>query len=124
MAEPEAERQRATIRDAFDAVVNEEGGTGYGRANLPDVRIAGKTGTAQAGRGDDHAWFAGFAPARNPKIAFAVIVEHGGRGGEIAGPIAREIVKACKTHGYLDDRPAAPGPEPVPPDPPKVKAFG
>ena len=94
----------AIIRDAFDAVVNEEGGTGYGRANLPDIRIAGKTGTAQAGRGADHAWFAGFAPARDPKIAFAVIVEHGGHGGEIAGPIAREIVKACKTHGYLDDR--------------------
>jgi penicillin-binding protein 2 len=114
----------AVIRDAFDAVVNEEGGTGYGRANLPDIRIAGKTGTAQAGRGADHAWFAGFAPAENPKIAFAVIIEHGGHGGEIAGPIAREIVKACKTHGYLDDRPAAPSPEPVPPDPPKVKAVG
>lgn len=95
----------AVIRDAFDAVVNEEGGTGYGRANLPDIRIAGKTGTAQAGRGADHAWFIGFAPAENPRIAFSVIVEHGGHGGEIAGPIAREIVKACKTHGYLDDRP-------------------
>jgi len=117
----------AVIRDAFDAVVNEAGGTGYGRANLPDIRIAGKTGTAQAGRGADHAWFAGFAPARNPKIAFAVIVEHGGHGGEIAGPIAREIVKACKTHGYLDDRPSPREVQPATPSPPNdppPKAVG
>jgi len=114
----------AVIRDAFAAVVNEEGGTGFNYVRSPEVRIAGKTGTAQAGRGEDHAWFAGFAPAENPKIAFAVIIEHGGHGGETAGPIAREIVKACKTHGYLDGRPAAPAPEFVPPDPPKVKAVG
>jgi penicillin-binding protein 2 len=115
----------AVIRDAFDAVVNEEGGTGYGRANLPDIRIAGKTGTAQAGRGADHAWFAGFAPAENPRIAFSVIIEHGGHGGETAGPIAREIIKACKTHGYLDDRPPPQEikPEPPPNDPPP-KAVG
>jgi len=98
----------AVIRDAFAAVVNEPGGTGYGTANLPDIRIAGKTGTAQAGSGGDHAWFVGFAPAENPKIAFAVIVEHGGHGGETAGPIAREIVKACQAHGYLDDQPRPP----------------
>ncbi len=97
-------RLMATLRDAFAAVVNEPGGTGYGTSNLPDIRIAGKTGTAQAGTGGDHAWFAGFAPAENPRVAFAVIVEHGGHGGEVAGPIAREIVRACQSHGYLDDR--------------------
>ena len=107
----------AALRDAFAAVVNEPGGTGYGRADLPDVRIAGKTGTAQAGAGDDHAWFVGFAPAESPRIAFAVIVEHGGHGGETAGPIAREIVKACKAHGYLD---AESGSAPATGDPPDV----
>ena len=98
-----------TLRDAFDAVVNEPGGTGYRHVRTPEVRIAGKTGTAEAGRGEDHAWFAGFAPADAPRVAFAVIVEHGGHGGEAAGPIARDLVLACKAHGYLDPpKPSAP----------------
>jgi len=115
----------AALRDAFDAVVNEPGGTGYGYADLPDIRIAGKTGTAQAGRGEDHAWFAGFAPADRPTIAFAVIVEHGGHGGTVAGPIAREIVKACRAHGYLDPPPTPPNSDPSGPAPapsPPVRA--
>jgi len=95
------------LRDAFAAVVNEPGGTGYRHARLPEVRIAGKTGTAQAGAGDDHAWFVGFAPADRPRVAFSVIVEHGGHGGETAGPIVRAIVEACKAHGYLDDASSA-----------------
>jgi len=98
-------RHMAALRDAFAAVVNEPGGTGYATAYLPDLRYAGKTGTAQSGSGEPHAWFAGFAPAESPRIAFAVIVEHGGHGGTAAGPIAREIIKACLAHGYLDDRP-------------------
>ena len=106
----------STLREAFAAVVNEPGGTGYGYVNLPDVRIAGKTGTAQAGRGDDHAWFVGFAPVENPRIAFAVIIEHGGHGGNIAGPVARDIVKACQAHGYLGPAaPATPSPVVTPP---------
>ena len=124
------------LRDALSAVVNEPGGTGYGKADLPDIRIAGKTGTAQAGTGKDHAWFVGFAPDDDPRIAFAVIVEHGGHGGEAAGPVAREVVKACMAHGYLGNgtapatpkngggrKPAvtapAPPPAPIPPDPPR-----
>jgi len=103
-------RHMAAIRDGFYAVVNEAGGTGYGNANLDDIRIDGKTGTAQAGHGEDHAWFTGYAPGESPRIAFAVIVEHGGHGGAAAGPIGRAIVKACQAHGYLDDRKAAPEP--------------
>jgi len=98
-------RHMAVLRDAFAAVVNEPGGTGYANAYLPAVRIAGKTGTAQTGHGEPHAWFAGFAPAENPRIAFVVILEQGGHGGTAAAPIARDIVKACLAHGYLDDRP-------------------
>jgi penicillin-binding protein 2 len=97
-------RLMATLRDGLTAVVNEQGGTGYATAYLPDLRYAGKTGTAQSGKTDPHAWFAGFAPAENPRIAFAVIVEYGGHGGTAAGPIVREIVKACQAHGYLSDR--------------------
>jgi penicillin-binding protein 2 len=112
------------LRDAFTAVVNEPGGTGYRDVRTPEVLIAGKTGTAQAGRGDDHAWFAGFAPADAPRVAFAVIVEHGGHGGETAGPIARDLVLACKAHGYLEPPKAdTDAPPPVPGDVPE-KEFG
>jgi hypothetical protein len=41
----------------------------------------------------DHAWFAGFAPAAKPRIAFAVLVEHGGHGGSVSAPVAVEIVE-------------------------------
>ena len=105
----------SVLRDGFSAVVNEQGGTGYNTVYIPDIHIAGKTGTAQSGGGEPHAWFAGFVPAENPRVAFAVIVEHGGHGGTAAGPIAREIVKACQAHGYLADKPAATPPAPPPP---------
>jgi len=100
-------RHMAVLRDGLAAVINEPGGTGYATAYLPDIRYAGKTGTAQSGRSEPHAWFAGFAPAENPRVAFAVIIEYGGHGGTVAGPVVREIVKACQAHGYLSDRPAS-----------------
>jgi penicillin-binding protein 2 len=113
-----------TLRDAFEAVVNEPGGTGYRHVRTPEVHIAGKTGTAEAGRGEDHAWFAGFAPADRPRVAFAVIVEHGGHGGETAGPIAREIVRACRAHGYVGERPEPPVEAPAErPTPPAIPAL-
>ncbi len=66
---------------------------GTGRAaSLPGIDIAGKTGTGENPAGGDHAWFIGYAPAENPKIAFAIFVEHGGRGGVAAAPIAQKIV--------------------------------
>lgn len=66
---------------------------GTGRAaSLPGIDIAGKTGTGENPAGEDHAWFIGYAPAENPKIAFAIFVEHGGLGGVAAAPIARKIV--------------------------------
>jgi cell division protein FtsI/penicillin-binding protein 2 len=68
------------------------------------VAIAGKTGTAQLDQGMPHAWFVGFAPleaAPERRLAFAVIVEHGGYGGRIAAPIAREVMEAAKELGLL-----------------------
>jgi len=63
--------------------------------------VAGKTGTAQVTRRgnetsywlNDHAWFAGYAPADSPEIAFAVLIEHGGGAARVAAPVAMEIVR-------------------------------
>lgn len=73
-------------------------GTGK-NAKIKDIRVAGKTGTAENPSGNDHAWFIGFAPAEDPKIAIAVILEEeGSTGGQKAAPIARNImVEALNT---------------------------
>ena len=62
-----------------------------GSCYFPDLKVAGKTGTAQNPLGEDHAWFSSYAPADNPEIAVAVIVENGGSGGHEAVPVARAI---------------------------------
>jgi penicillin-binding protein 2 len=88
----------ALIRDGLWEVVNGHG-TG-GAARIPGLDVAGKTGTAQiianskSERGEDHAWFAAFAPAKDPQAVVVVIVERGGHGGEAAAPIARKIFNA------------------------------
>ncbi len=70
------------------------GGTGT-RAQL-SVPVAGKTGSAENVPGrPTHAWFIGFAPADNPQVAVAVIVENGGTGGTTAAPIARDVMAAA-----------------------------
>ena len=69
-------------------------------AQIPGYSVAGKTGTAQmianskASRGEDHAWFAAFAPAKEPEVVVVVLVERGGKGGQVAAPIARKILNA------------------------------
>ncbi len=76
--------------------------TGTGTAaQIPGVAVAGKTGTAQHGPGAaPHAWFIGFAPAQDPKVAVAVLVEDGGSlgsdatGGKVAAPIAKAVMQA------------------------------
>jgi penicillin-binding protein 2 len=78
------------IRSAMRGVVLE--GTGR-QANIADIEVAGKTGTAQNPHGKDHAWFIAFAPMDNPQIAVTVLVENSGFGGSISAPIARELIK-------------------------------
>jgi peptidoglycan glycosyltransferase len=76
-----------------------EDGTGSNAA-IDGVRVAGKTGTAQQGGGrPPHAWFISFAPAEDPAVAVAVIIESGGGEAEISGnrlaaPVAREVMAA------------------------------
>jgi cell division protein FtsI/penicillin-binding protein 2 len=68
------------------------------------VGMAGKTGTAQLDAGMPHAWFAGFAPYQSGvsrRVAFAVLVEHGGYGGAVSAPIAREVMEAAKELGIF-----------------------
>jgi penicillin-binding protein 2 len=83
----------AALRVGMEAVIA-KGGTAHAIAS-PDYQIAGKTGTAQAPRGADHAWFAGYAPADDPRLVVAVLVEHGGHGGAAAAPIARTVFDAA-----------------------------
>ncbi len=99
------------VRAGMDEVVNGAGTAPRARLPLEDVRLAGKTGTAQvvnlsAGRGGrgvpwrfrDHGLFVSFAPADNPLYACAVVVEHGMSGGRAASPVARDAIT------YLYDR--------------------
>lgn len=80
------------LKQGMIRVSHGEHGTGRAAA-YRDITVAGKTGTAENPHGEDHAWFIGFAPADNPKIAFCIFVENGGSGGKVAAPIARLIIK-------------------------------
>lgn len=67
-------------------------GTGK-NARIKNIQVAGKTGTAENETGKEHAWFVGFAPADEPKIAIAIVLENAGTtGGKSAAPIARDIM--------------------------------
>ncbi|RDD63612.1 penicillin-binding protein 2 [Ferruginivarius sediminum] len=100
------------VRAGMDAVVNEKGGTAYGkRIRQEGWEMAGKTGTAQVRRitmaerrqgviknedlpwrRRDHALFVGFAPVDKPRYCCAVVVEHGGGGSTTAAPIVRDVL--------------------------------
>ena len=98
-----------TILDGMDLVVNGERGTAKRVAVDAHFRTGGKTGTAQvyqlaAGKKQnqdevaehlrDHAWFIAFAPVESPRVAIAVVVEHGGGGSTAAAPVARATLDA------------------------------
>jgi penicillin-binding protein 2 len=98
-----------TVINSMIDVVHHARGTARAIGKDSSYRIAGKTGTAQvyglkeeekydaatvAEKLRDHALFIGFAPADAPRIAVAVVVEHGGGGGAVAAPIARKILDA------------------------------
>lgn len=103
-----SEQTLRVVQEALLGAVNEPGCTG-GASALKQVKVAGKTGTAQVIRmaadfkkGDmnrmpikfrDHAWFVAYAPFEDPQIAVAVLVEHGGYGGAAAAPIARKVIE-------------------------------
>ena len=109
---PASKKNLAIVRQGLVEVVHGNRGTAR-RIRLPGIQIAGKTGTAQvfsrkAGEKfnneklrrtlQDHAWFVCYAPAQDPKIAIAVIIEHGEHGSSAAAPVAKELI-----HDYLGD---------------------
>lgn len=96
------------VKDGLVGVVNETHGTGV-RARFREIKVAGKTGTAQVVTLEtvkefeeeeeipvkyrDHAWFVALAPVDQPKMAIAILIENAGHGGSKAAPIARELIK-------------------------------
>jgi peptidoglycan glycosyltransferase len=84
----------ADLNEMMQAVVT--GGTGTA-AQIPGIKVAGKTGTAETGADKVYdAWFIFFAPADNPVVAGAVVVEHSvdGFGGAVSAPIAKQLMQA------------------------------
>ena len=81
------------IQEALYKTVNEKWGTGTAAA-FPDVRVYGKTGSAENHMGKDtHAWFAGYASWEKPEISFTIFLENAGHGGSMAAPIAGKIIE-------------------------------
>jgi penicillin-binding protein 2 len=123
------------VRAAMASVANDIGGTSfrYDQMGLGPVKMAGKTGTAQAhsyagGRGEhgaqgawalrDHAWFIAFAPYDDPRYAMSVLVEHGGFGAEAAAPKAAQLMRvALLKDPEVRARIVQPLPEPSVPGP-------
>ncbi len=111
-------------------VTNELGGTAFEHGHIENLAVMGKTGTAEVKKHHKqedekdlerwnpnaaHAWFAGWAPADDPELAIVVLVEHGGAGGQVAWPIAKQILE-----GYFTKlHPISPPPK----DMPAVKRF-
>jgi peptidoglycan glycosyltransferase len=93
-----------TAATLTDLMIGSENNTS-GEGKIPGVQIASKTGTAEHGSDPrntpPHAWYIGFAPAKDPKVAIAVIVEDGGdralaaTGGSVAAPIGRAVIAAA-----------------------------
>ena len=79
------------IKGLYD-VVNADGGSGW-RAKQSEVKLYGKTSTAENPHGEPHAWFNGFFDFKNQTYSIVVLVENGGGGGAVASPIAGEVVK-------------------------------
>jgi len=109
------------VRKGLWLVVNGDRGTAR-KIRLKGIDISGKTGTAQVfsrKKGDDntktpdqfhlkpHAWFVAYAPSENPRIAVAVIVEHGEHGSSAAAPIAGELIEAYLAPDGIGEQPLA-----------------
>lgn len=100
---PASADQLAQIRDALGQVTTAPNGTAAGLSSTKPFQgethpVAGKTGTAESGQPNPHAWFAAFSPVEGAKLATVTMVEyasqHGGEGGDVAAPLARKVIDA------------------------------
>lgn len=96
LADPVSADTAANVTKMMVAVVQRGTGT---PAQLPHVTVAGKTGTATNPQGRSHAWFVCFAPAENPRVAVAIVVENVGYGATYAAPIARDVLRTALESG-------------------------
>jgi penicillin-binding protein 2 len=91
---PVSTENLAVIQASLRKAALADDGTTHGAFEGLSYSVAGKTGTAESGQEEPHAWFAGYAPAKSPEIAIAVVLEHGGTGGEAAAPVFRQVVES------------------------------
>jgi penicillin-binding protein A len=92
-----SEDTASTLNDMMQSVVQEGTGTA---AAVSGIDVAGKTGTAEISTGVNDAWFIGFAPANDPQIAIACVVEHtSGFGGPTCGPIFKSVAEQILGQG-------------------------
>jgi len=89
----------STLQHGLERVVQDSDGNGRA-ARIELMTMAGQTGIAEVKNKPAHAWFAGYAPARQPRVAFAVVLEHGGNGSASA-EVARDFVTELLGYGYL-----------------------
>lgn len=118
---PISEKNLDLVREGLFKVVNDRHGTAW-RSRIEGVAMCGKTGTAQVvgrrdddadgdGQGDpikDHAWFVAYAPRQDPRIAVAVIIEHGEHGSSAAAPVASEMIRFYLSGGQPKDDSSTP----------------
>ena len=104
-AQPIPELQGKTlrsIREGLRRVVADPKGTAHGTLYIESLAVAGKTGTAETGADRaSHAWFAGYVPAEEPKLALVVVLEHAGEAALAAGPVAKRLVLRMEQLGML-----------------------
>lgn len=80
------------LKEALEKVTIPGGTAARAFADFP-LKVAGKTGSAEVPGKESHAWFVGYLPADKPELVIAVLVEHGGAGGAVSAPLAREILE-------------------------------
>jgi penicillin-binding protein 2 len=98
----QASKFSVRLRDEAGEYLKDEKGKFQRKVFEPnDPELPWYIGFGEQGTDVKHAWFIGFAPAKNPQVAFAVMVEYGGSGGAAAANVARQVIEACVEHGYL-----------------------
>ncbi len=90
---PVSPENLALIKSSLKAITSEAGGTARHIFEGINYTAAGKTGTAESGQEEPHAWFAGYAPTDTPRVAVSVILENAGEGSKQAAPLFRQVVE-------------------------------